>query len=45
METKARMKALLKFYRSKLKNKYYVNEAEKIRLEERVKHYESLLGE
>lgn len=39
------IKKRLKFYRNKLKNKYYVNEAERIRLEERVKHYESLLGE
>ena len=45
METKARMKALLKFYRNKLKNKYYVNESERIRLEERVEHFEKLLND
>ena len=45
MESKIKMKSLLKFYRNKLKNKYYDNEAERIRIEEKIKHFEKILGE
>lgn len=44
-ERKIKMKSLLKFYRNKLKNKYYDNEAERIRIEEKIKHFEKILGE
>lgn len=36
---KRKIKALLKFYKCKLKNKYYNTEEERIRLEERIEHY------
>lgn len=45
MENKSKMKAMLKFYKNKLKNKYYVNEAEKIRIEDKIKHFKKILGE
>lgn len=45
MESKIKMKSLLKFYRNKLKNKYYDNEAERIIIEEKIKHFEKILGE
>ena len=45
MERKSKMKALLKFYKSKLDNKYYTTEQERIFLEEKIKHFEKILGE
>ena len=39
-----KIKALLKFYESKLENKYYVTESERIFLEEKIKHFRKVLG-
>ena len=36
---KRKLRALLKFYKAKLRNKYYNTEEERIRLEERIEHY------
>ena len=45
MESKIKMKALLKFYQCKLENKYYETESERIFLEEKIKHFKKILGE
>ena len=44
MDRIKKMKALLKFYESKLGNKYYENEEEKIFIEEKIKHFRNILG-
>ena len=44
MERKDKIKSLLKFYRCKLENKYYLDDAERIFLEEKIKHFEKTLG-
>ena len=45
MEKTKKIKALLKFYKCKLENKYYSDDAERIFLEEKIKHFEKILGE
>ena len=40
-----KIKSLLTFYRCKLENKYYSDDAERIFLEEKIKHFEKILGE
>ena len=45
MDKNKKIKALLKFYRCKLENKYYETESERIFLEEKIKHFEKILGE
>ncbi len=45
MEKTKKIKALLKFYKCKLENKYYVTEQERIFLEEKIKHFEKILGD
>ena len=45
MERKDKIKALLKFYKCKLDNKYYTTEQERIFLEVKIKHFEKILGE
>ena len=45
MERKDKIKALLKFYKCKLENKYYSDDAERIFLEEKIKHFEKTLGD
>ena len=45
MERKDKIKSLLTFYKCKLENKYYSDDAEKIFLEEKIKHFEKILGE
>ena len=44
MEKTKKIKALLKFYKCKLDNKYYTTEQERIFLEEKIKHFEKILG-
>lgn len=44
MDRIEKMKALLKFYESKLENKYYLTESERIFLEEKIKHFKKVLG-
>lgn len=44
MERNNKATALLKFYRCKLENKYYSTEQERIFLEEKIKHFEKILG-
>ena len=45
MERKDKIKSLLTFYKCKLENKYYSDDAERIFLEEKIKHFEKILGE
>ena len=45
MESKDKMKSLLTFYKCKLENKYYSGDAERIFLEEKIKHFEKILGD
>ena len=45
MERKDKIKSLLNFYKCKLENKYYSNEEERIFLEEKIKHFEKILGD
>ena len=45
MNKNEKMKALLKFYQCKLENKYYETDVERIFLEEKIKHFEKILGE
>ena len=44
MERKDKIKSLLTFYKCKLENKYYSDDAERIFLEEKIKHFEKILG-
>ena len=45
MESKDKMRSLLTFYKCKLANKYYSDDAERIFLEEKIKHFEKILGD
>ena len=45
MQRKDKIKSLLTFYKCKLANKYYSDDAERIFLEEKIKHFEKILGE
>ena len=45
MESNDKMRSLLKFYKCKLENKYYSDDAERIFLEEKIKHFEKILGD
>ena len=45
MERKDKIKSLLTFYKCKLENKYYSDDAERIFLEEKIKHFEKILGD
>ena len=45
MNKNEKIKALIKFYQCKLDNKYYTTEQERIFLEEKIKHFEKILGE
>ena len=45
METKDKMRSLLIYYKCKLDNKYYSTEQERIFLEEKIKHFEKILGD
>ena len=44
MERKDKIKSLLIYYKCKLENKYYTTEQERIFLEEKIKHFEKILG-
>ena len=44
MEKNKKMRSLLIFYKCKLDNKYYSTEQERIFLEEKIKHFEKILG-
>lgn len=45
MESKDKIRSLLTFYKCKLENKYYSDDAERIFLEEKIKHFKKILGE
>ena len=45
MEKTKKIKSLLTFYKCKLENKYYSDDAERIFLDEKIKHFEKILGE
>ena len=45
MEKTKKIKSLLTFYKCKLENKYYSDDAERIFLEEKIKHFKKILGE
>ena len=45
MERKDKIKSLLTFYKCKLDNKYYSDDAERIFLEEKIKHFKKIIGE